>query len=244
VTNIQELGNIPIRTGAGPAVYLRDIGVIENTSDILSGYALVNSKRAIYIPVTKRADASTVSVVNLVKEAIPKFQAVVPDDINISFEFDQSLYVKNAIRSLSVEIVLGALLTGLMVLLFLRNARSAFIVLLTIPFALLASVVSLWAVGQTINIMTLGGLALAVGILVDESTVAIENIHAHLATGQPIARAVVDSAGEVAVPLLVAMLSVLAVFIPSLFMVGVGKALFVPLALAVGFAMTASYLLA
>ena len=139
---------------------------------------------------------------------------------------------------------MGALLTGLMVLLFLRDWRSAVIVLLTIPIALLSAVVALWVVGQTINIMTLGGLALAIGILVDESTVAIENIHAHLARGKARARAVVDSGREVAVPLLVAMLSVLAVFIPSFFMVGVGRALFTPLALAVGFAMAASYVLA
>jgi multidrug efflux pump subunit AcrB len=139
---------------------------------------------------------------------------------------------------------LGALLTGLMVLLLLRDWRSAVIVFLTIPFALLSAVVALWVAGQTINIMTLGGLALAVGILVDESTVAIENIHAHLARGQARARAVVDSGREVAVPRLVAMLSVLAVFIPSFFMVGVGRALFVPLALAVGFAMAVSSLLA
>lgn len=166
-----------------------------------------------------------------------------PEDIAISFEFDQSLYIKNAVRSLATEGFLSALLTGLMVLLFLREWRSALIVLLTIPFALLSAVVALWAVGHTINIMTLGGLALAVGILVDESTVAIENIHAHQARGQRAARAVIDSGREVAVPRLVAMLCVLAVFLPSFFMFGVGRALFIPLALAVGFAMAASYLL-
>jgi multidrug efflux pump subunit AcrB len=244
IPTVREFGDIPIRTGAGPTVFLRDIGYAENSTDIVTAYALINGRRAVYIPVTKRADASTLAVVNRVKEAIPKFQALVPDDISISFEFDQSIYIKNAVRSLTTEGVLGALLTGLMVLLFLRDGRSAVIVLLTIPFALLSAVVALWAVGQTINIMTLGGLALAVGILVDESTVAIESIHAHLARGQGQARAVVDSGRDVAVPRLVAMLSVLAVFIPSFFMVGVGRALFVPLALAVGFAMAASYLLA
>nr|MBI3612514.1 efflux RND transporter permease subunit [Nitrospirota bacterium] len=244
IPTMQGFGDIPIRTGAGATVFLRDIGYAENSTDIVTAYALINGRRAVYIPVTKRADASTLAVVDRVKEAIPKFQALVPDDISISFEFDQSIYIKNAVRSLSMEGVLGALLTGLMVLLFLRDWRSAGIVLLTIPFALLSAVVALWAVGQTINIMTLGGLALAVGILVDESTVAIENIHAHLARGQGRARAVVESGRDVAVPRLVAMLSVLAVFIPSFFMVGVGKALFVPLALAVGFAMAASYLLA
>ncbi len=244
IPTMAGFGAIPIRTGAGPSVFLRDIGYAENSTDIVTAYALINGRRAVYIPVTKRADASTLAVVDRVKEAIPKFQALVPEDISISFEFDQSVYIKNAVRSLTTEGVLGAILTGLMVLLFLRDWRSAVIVLLTIPFALLSAVVALWAVGQTINIMTLGGLALAVGILVDESTVAIENIHAHLAKGQARARSVVDSGRDVAVPRLVAMLSVLAVFIPSFFMVGVGRALFVPLALAVGFAMAASYLLA
>lgn len=244
IPSMAEFGDIPIRTGAGPTVFLRDVGYAENSSDIVTAYALINGRRAVYIPVTKRADASTLAVVNRVKDALPQFQALVPDDIAISFEFDQSVYIKNAVGALTTEGVLGAVLTGLMVLIFLRDWRSAAIVLLTIPFALLSAVVALWTVGQTINIMTLGGLALAVGILVDESTVAIENIHAHLARGQVRARAVVDSGREVAVPRLVAMLSVLAVFIPSFFMVGVGRALFVPLALAVGFAMAASYLLA
>ena len=244
IPTMAGFGDIPIRTGAGPTVFLRDIGYAENSTDIVTAYALINGRRAVYIPVTKRADASTLAVVSRVKEAIPKFQALVPEDISISFEFDQSVYIKNAVRSLTTEGMLGAILTGLMVLLFLRDWRSAGIVLLTIPFALLSAVVALWAVGQTINIMTLGGLALAVGILVDESTVAIENIHAHLAKGKGRARAVVDSGRDVAVPRLVAMLSVLAVFIPSFFMVGVGRALFVPLALAVGFAMSTSYLLA
>ena len=139
--------------------------------------------------------------------------------------------------------MLGALLTGLMVLLFLRDWRSAAIVVVTIPFALLAAVVALWGAGQTINIMTLGGLALAVGILVDEATVAIENIHTHLARGAPVARGVLDASGEVVVPRLLAMLSVVAVFVPSFFMTGVSRSLFVPLSLAVGFAMIASFLL-
>ena len=142
-----------------------------------------------------------------------------------------------------VEAGLGALLTGLMVLLFLRDWRSSAIVVITIPFALLAAVVALWGAGQTINIMTLGGLALAVGILVDEATVAIENIHTHLARGTPVARAVLDASGEVVTPRLLAMLAVVAVFVPSFFMTGVSRSLFVPLSLAVGFAMIASFLL-
>src|SRR5882724_1912970 len=241
VQNIQELNDVPIRAGTGANVYVRDIGTVENGSDILTGYALVNGRRTVYIPVTKRSDASTLDVVNRVKTELPNFQALVPEDIKVSFEFDQSTYVKNAIRGLAVEGALGAILTGLMVLLFLRDLRSALIVVVTIPFALLAALVGLWLTGQTVNIMTLGGLALAIGILVDESTVAIENIHTHLARGEPIRRAVQEATRETITPRLLAMLAILAVFAPSFLMVGVSRALFVPLSLAVGLAMLASY---
>jgi multidrug efflux pump subunit AcrB len=243
VQNIQELNDVPIRAGAGANVYVRDIGTVENGSDILTGYGLVNGRRTVYIPVTKRSDASTLDVVNRVKTELPRFQALVPEDIKVSFEFDQSTYVKNAIRGLAVEGALGAILTGLMVLLFLRDLRSALVVVITIPFALLAALVGLWLTGQTVNIMTLGGLALAIGILVDESTVAIENIHTHLARGEPVKSAVLEATHETITPRLLAMLSVLAVFVPSFFMVGVARSLFIPLSLAVGFAMLASYFL-
>ncbi len=244
VPEVQELTEIPIRTGAGPAVLLRDVAYVEDGSDVLTSYALVNGKRSVYIPVTKRADASTLSVVERVQAELPRMRASIPEDIRVDFAFDQSGYVRNAIRSLATEGLLGAVLTGLMVLLFLRHMRSSLIVIVTIPLALLAAIVALWASGQTINIMTLGGLTLAIGILVDESTVAIENIHTHLARGKKRARAVFDAVSEVAVPMMLAMLCILAVFAPSFFMVGVGRALFVPLALSVGFAMGASYLLA
>src|SRR5215471_408648 len=243
VPQYSELANIPIRLGSGPAVYVRDIGSVENGSDILTGYGLVNGRRTVYIPVTKRADASTLDVVNRVKTELPRMQSLVPDDIKISFELDQSGYVKNAIRGLVVEGLIGALLTGLMVFLFLRDLRSALIVVTTIPIALLSAVVALWLSGQTLNIMTLGGLALAVGILVDEATVEIENIHTHLGRGEPRSRAVLEATRETMVPRLLALLSILAVFAPSFFMVGVTRALFIPLALAIGFAMLASFAL-
>src|SRR5439155_17853144 len=243
VTDIYELEQLPIRTGAGPTVFLRDVGFVENSTDILTGYALFNGRRTVYIPVTKRADASTVAVVKEVKANIQRFQSVIPQDIKITFEFDQSTYVKDSLNSLIREGLFGALLTGLMVLLFLRDWRSSTIVVVTIPFALLTAVVALWGAGQTINIMTLGGLALAVGILVDEATVAIENIHTHLAQGVERARAVLDASKEVVIPRLLAMLCVLAVFVPSFLMVGVSRSLFIPLSLAVGFAVAASYLL-
>jgi multidrug efflux pump subunit AcrB len=243
VKNIKDLEGTPIRTGAYPAIYLRDVGDIVDGSDIVTSYALVNGRRTVYIPVTKRSDASTLSVVELVKKNLPKFQAVLPDDVKISYEFDQSPYVTRAISGLIREGLLGAVLTGLMVLLFLRDWRSALIVVLNIPISLLAALFALWVSHQTVNIMTLGGLALAVGILVDEATVAIENIHTHLVRGQPLARAALDATSETALPRLLAMLCILAVFIPSFFMVGAARALFVPLSLAVGFSMIASFLL-
>jgi multidrug efflux pump subunit AcrB len=243
VSNIKDLQDLPVRTGSGPTVFLRDIGTIEDSSDIITGYAEVNGRRTVYIPVTKRADASTLSVVNEVKASLAQFQSVVPPDIMIDYEFDQSSYVRNSLLSVVNEGLLGAVLTGVMVLLFLRDWRSALIVVVTIPFALLAAVVALWGAGQTVNIMTLGGLALAVGILVDESTVVMENIHSHLGQGRGRAVAVLEASKEVQIPRLLAMLCVLAVFVPSFFMTGVSRSLFVPLSLAVGFAMAASYLL-
>src|SRR5215472_12718574 len=243
VSNINDLLALPIQAGAGPAVYLRDVGSVRDSTDILAGYALFNGRRAVYIPVTKRADASTLTVINEVKQNLPRFQSTVPDDITISLEFDQSPYVRNALNSVVREGLLGALLTGFVVLLFLKDWRSAIIVVTTIPFALLTAVVALWGAGQTINIMTLGGLALAVGVLVDEATVVIENIHGHLGQGQSRARAVLEASKGVVIPRLLAMLTVLAVFVPSFFMTSVPQSLFVPLSLAVGFAMAASYFL-
>lgn len=243
VTDIHRLLDLPVRVGAGPTVFLRDLGRIEDSSDIDTGYALVNSHRTVYIPVTKRADASTLSVINQVKAALPRFRAALPPDVKVSLEFDQSVYVKNALFSVLREGLLGAFLTGLMVLLFLRDWRSSLIVVTTIPFALLSAVILLWGAQQTINIMTLGGLALAIGILVDEATVTIENIHTHLTHDKGTARAVLDASREVIIPRLLAMLSVLAVFVPSFFMVGITRSLFVPLSLAVGFSMMASYFL-
>ena len=243
VSDIHDLLDLPIRQGAGPTVYLSDVGTVEDSTDILTCYALINGKRGVYIPVTKRADASTLDVVKRVKAELPRFQKLVPDDIKIKFEFDQSTYVKDSILGLVIEGALGALLTGLMVLLFLRDWRSAVIVVITIPFALLSATVALWLTGQTINIMTLGGLALAVGILIDEATVSIENIHTHLERGQAVPWAVLEASKETLIPRLLAMISVIAVFAPSFFMVGSTRALFVPLSLAVGFSMIASYFL-
>ncbi|TAK33282.1 MAG: hypothetical protein EPO40_00405 [Myxococcaceae bacterium] len=241
VARPRDLEALPLRSGAGPSVYLRDVARVEDSADVVSNVAMVDGRRTVYMPVTKRADASTLDVVAALREALPRMRAQVPGDVRIALEFDQSVYVRNAIRGLLHEGALGAALTALMVLLFLRDVRSALIVTVTIPLSVLAAVVALGLAGQTINLMTLGGLALAVGILVDEATVAVENIHAHLEHARSPGRAVVDAMREVTLPRLLAMLCVLAVFLPALFMVGIGRALFPPLALAVGFSMIASY---
>lgn len=243
VTQINDLLSIPLKLGSGAAIYVRDVGSVSDSSDTLAGYALLNGKRTIYIPVTKRPDASTLTVVNEVRQSLARFQSLVPEDIRITYEFDQSQYVRDALLSVLREALIGAVLTGLTLLLFLRDWRSSLIVVVTIPFALLTAVVALKLAGQTINIMTLGGLALSVGVLVDEGTVLLENIHVHLDSGENPARAVHLASREVATPRLLAMLSVMAVFIPSFFMTGPAQSLFLPLSLAVGFAMGASYLL-
>ena len=248
VVKPEELGTIEVK----PGVFLRDVvlrnkvtgkPLIEDASDIPTGYALVNGKRAVYILVTKRANASTLDVVNNVRANLPAMQDVLPSDIRVSFEFDQSPYVTNSMKGVAFEGLIAAALVGLMVLVFLRDWRSVIVVVLNIPLALVAALVALWLSGQTINLMTLGGLALAIGILVDESTVAVENIHVQLGRTQSVALAGWRGIIETAVPRLLAMLCILAVFIPSFLMQGSARALFVPLALAVGFAMIASYIL-
>ena len=238
-----ELADVALKSDAQGAVYIRDIGTVTDGADIVTSYALVNGRRTVYIPVTKRAEASTLAVVSQVKENLSRFQAALPADIKVSYEFDQSPVVWRSINELAKEAGLGAILTGLMVLLFLRDFRSAFIVVINIPLSLLSAAFALWMSGQSVNLMTLGGLALAVGILVDEATVAIENIHTRLANGASPARASADAIRETAIPRLLAMLCILAMFIPAFFMEGAAGALFKPLALAVGFSMIASFLL-
>ena len=238
--DIHQLDYMPIRTGHGAQIFIKDIGSVHDSQDILCGYALFQGRRTVYIPAVKRADASTVSVVDALTAALPRMQKVLPSDVTISYEFDQSKYVREAIADVFHEGLLGTILPGLMILLFLRDIRSTLIVVTTIPLSLMSAIVGLWICGQTINIQTLSGLALAIGILVDEATVCIENIHNHLAKGSQLVRAVFDACVETMVPRLLAMLSVVAVFIPSFFMTGITRELFIPLSLAVGFSMVAS----
>jgi multidrug efflux pump subunit AcrB len=243
VPEIKSIENIPINVGDGPAVYLRDVGYVEDSSDIVAGYALVDGKRTIYIPVCKRSSASTWTVVQEVKASLQKMQEALPSDVKVAYEFDQSYYVKNAMTGLIFEGSLGALLTALVIYLFLRNLRSALIVAITIPVSILTATFCLFLCKQTINIMTLGGLALAIGILVDQTTVTIENIFSHRARAKSFARSVIDSAQEISKTVLLVLVCVLIVFVPSFFMGGVPGALFMPMSLAVSFAMVASFLL-
>jgi multidrug efflux pump subunit AcrB len=240
---IKDFENIPLFKGAVQNLYLRDVATVNDGADVTAGYALINGKRSVYISVAKSADASTWDVVNQLKANLPRIQSTLPEDVKLSYEFDQSVYVINSVKSLITEGAIGAILTGLMVLLFLGDRRAALIVILTIPTAVIAGVLFLKLFGQTINIMSLSGLALAIGILVDESTVTIENIHQHFAMGKPKAVAIWDACREIALPKLLILFCILAVFAPAFTMVGIPGALFLPLALAIGSSMVVSFLL-
>lgn len=243
VKKVEELGDIPLFKGTADNVYIRDVATVKDGADIATGYALIDGKRSVYINIAKASNASTLEVVNKLKEALPKIQRNMPEGVQISYEFDQSVYISNALKSLIVEGILGALLTGLMVMLFLNDRRAALIVILTIPISIISGVLFLKLFGQSINIMSLSGLALAIGILVDESTVTIENIHQHFAMGKTKARAIWDACKEIAFPKLLIMLCILAVFAPALMMSGIPGSLFMPLAMAIGFSMIASFVL-
>lgn len=241
---VQQFEDIPIITNGSASVFIHDVGTVADAADVTVDYALINGKRSVYIPVVKTADASTWAVVQSLKAKLPEMQSLLPDDVNIGYEFDQSVFVINAVKSLMTEGILGAILTGLMVLLFLKDWRSSLVVVVTIPVAILSSVLFLNLAGQSINIMTLSGLALAIGVLVDQATVTIENIHQHLEMGKNKKQAILDACEEISFPLLLILLCILAVFAPSFVMNGVPKAMFLPLSLSIGFAMIVSFIAA
>jgi multidrug efflux pump subunit AcrB len=243
IKTVKDFEKIPLFKGGVQNLYLGDVATVEDAADITVGYAQVNGKRSVYLNIAKSADASTWEVVQNLKKNIPRFQAQLPEDVKLSYEFDQSTYVINAVKSLMSEGIIGAILTGLMVVLFLGDLRGALIVILTIPTSIISGVLFLQLFGQTINIMTLSGLSLAIGILVDESTVTIENIHQHMAMGKPKALAIWDACKEIAFPKLLILFCILAVFAPAFSMKGIPGSLFLPLALAIGFSMITSYLL-
>ncbi|MCE2805971.1 MAG: efflux RND transporter permease subunit, partial [Gemmataceae bacterium] len=241
VKNIQEMGEIPLKLGAN--VYIRDVATISDSTDVNYGYALVNGRKSVYLPILKKDTASTLDVVANIHAAMPAFRDVLPKDVRINFEFDESPTVVTAIKSVGTEGIIGAALTGLMIMLFLGDWRSVIVVVSNIPLALMGSLFGLYITGNSINIMSLGGLALAIGILVDEATVEVENIHAQFHGGATLARAVRRGNSITAVARLLALACILSVFIPAFIMEDPLRALFMPLALGVGFAMISSYLL-
>ena len=188
VVDINEMGNIPLRMEKN--VYLRDVATIRDDTDITYGYALVNGKKSVYLPIIKKDTGSTLTVVADVHKAMQLFRDAVPKDVSVNFEFDESPTVVAAVKSVATEGLIGAVLTGLMILLFLRDWRSVIVVVSNIPLALLGSLFGLWLTGNTINIMSLGGLVLAIGILVDEATVEVENVHWQMQRTENIASAV------------------------------------------------------
>lgn len=240
--NPEAFLNTPVKTSDNRTVYIRDVARVEDGADQTVGYALVNGKRSVYLPIIKKADASTLDAVQHLKASIPMLKSQLPDDVDVRYEFDQSTYIERSLSNLIHEGILGAVFTGLMIWLFLGDTRGALIVVLTIPIAILSAVTVLHLFGQTINIMTLSGLALSIGILVDEATVTIENIHQHMEMGKSKQRAILDALLEISIPKLLILLCILAVLTPAFIMTGIPKDMFMPLSLAVAFAMIASFL--
>ncbi len=240
---LADLNNLPVKTVNGATIYLKDVSTVHDGFSVQSNIVRTNGTRGALLTVLRNGQASTLDIVNQVKAALPKIFASMPPELKVRLLFDQSLFVRAAIGGVLKESISAAILTGLMILLFLGSWRSTVIVCLSIPLSILTSIVILNLMGQTINVMTLGGLALAVGILVDDATVEIENTHRNLAMKKPLVRAVLDGAQQIAVPAFVSTLSICIVFVPVLLLTGAAKYLFTPLALAVVFAMLASYML-
>jgi CzcA family heavy metal efflux pump len=242
-STVAELNQLPIKTVGSTTIYIRDVANVRDGFPPQTNIARVNGQRAVLLTVLKSGQTSTLSIIAGIKALLPQIQAGLPPQLHISPLADQSLFVRASIDGVLKEATIAACLTGLMILIFLGNWRSTVIIAVSIPLSILVSIIVLSALGETINIMTLGGLALAVGILVDDATVEIENINRNLAQGKEVEHAILDGAQQIAVPAFVSTLSICIVFVPMFFLTGVARYLFVPLAEAVVFAMLASYLL-
>ncbi len=240
IRQVQDLNIIPVKIVNGAPIFLRDVATAADSTAVQTNAVRINGRRAVYIPILKQAGANTIAVIDGVTE-VAKHLTGLPEGMQVKLIFDQSLYIRNAIHTLQHEMLLGGGLACLMILLFLGSVRSMLIVALAIPLSLMSAVILLSFTGQTINVMTLGGLALSVGALVDNSIVVLENIHRHIEMGEPLQEAVAVGASEVALPMFVITVSILIVYLPIIFFTGIIKFLFVPLALAVVYAMGASY---
>jgi CzcA family heavy metal efflux pump len=240
---LDELNNLPLKVVNGATVYIKDVAQVRDGYNVQTGIVRTNGTRGALLTVLRNGRASTLSIVNGVKKELPKILAGLPSELVVKELFDQSIFVSNSIQGVLREAIIAAFLTGMMILLFLGSWRSTIIVCISIPLSILTSIIILSLMGQTINVMTLGGLALAVGILVDDATVEIENTHRNMAMKKPLVRAVLDGAQQIAAPAFVSTLCICIVFVPVLMLTGAAKFLFTPLAMAVVFAMLASYLL-
>jgi len=240
---IEELNDIPIKAVNGATIYVRDVAHVHDGYAPQQNIVRMDGKRAVLMTIQKVGNASTLDIVDQIKSLMPQVREQIPPELRIATFSDQSLFVKAAVKGVINEGVIAAVLTALMILLFLGSWRSTLIITLSIPLSVLASLIALSSLGETINLMTLGGLALAVGILVDDATVTIENINYHLEQGKPVEQAILDGAQQIAVPALVSTLAICIVFLPMFFLSGVARYLFVPMAEAVVFAMLASYAL-
>jgi multidrug efflux pump subunit AcrB len=242
-TQIDDLNNLPVRAQDGTVTYVRDVAHVRDGYAPQTNMVRVDGRRSVLMNVLKTGNASTIDIIDGIKQKLPQIRASLPPELKIAATSDQSVFVRSAIDGVIREAAIAAALTGLLILLFLGSWRSTLIITISIPLSILASIACLSAIGQTINIMTLGGLALAVGILVDDATVTIENINYHLETGKDVETAILDGAQQIALPALVSTLCICIVFIPMFLLAGIAKFLFIPLAEAVVFAMLASYLL-
>ena len=238
---LDEISAIPIKTVGNTPVYVRDVASVRDGYAPQTSLVHVEGKKSVLMSVLKQGSASTLDVVRRIRDLLPTTLSRLPKDLKVALLFDQSLFVRAAVEGVVKEAAIAAGLTALMLLLFLGSWRSTLIVLVSIPLSILVSIIALSLLGQTLNVMTLGGMSLAVGILVDDATVEIENVHRNLAKGRPIIRAILDGAAEIAVPAFVSTLCICIVFVPVVFITGSAKSLFVPLALAVVFAMLTSY---
>src|SRR5580693_2446818 len=242
-TQIEDLNNVPVRAHNGTVTYVRDVAHVRDGYSPQTNMVRLDGRRAVLMSVLKTGKASTIDIINSINQKLPQIRASLPTNLKIEPLSDQSIFVRAAISGVLREALIAGALTGLLILLFLGSWRSTLIITISIPLSILASIACLSALGETINIMTLGGLALAVGILVDDATVTIENINYHLEHGKDVETAILDGAHQIALPALVSTLSICIVFVPMFLLAGIAKFLFIPLAEAVVFAMLASYLL-
>jgi len=240
---VEQFNQMPLKVVRGVPVLLGDVAKVADGFTVQNNIVHVDGRRATYLTILKHADASSLAVVEATRDILPEIQKAAPEGVDISLDFDQSVYVRAAIKNVTVEAVIASLLVSLMILMFLGSWRNTIVVTTSIPCAIFAGLLALYFTGNTINLMTLGGLALATGILVDDATVAVENIHRHRSMGQPLTVAIVEGSREVALPRTMATLAICIVFLPVAFLYGVSKYLFIPLALAVVFSLLASYVL-